>query len=147
MLAEGAAVDAPPLDRLLPHRPPMRFVTAIERELSDGLQCTARISSECGLAPAGRAPTLLGLEAAAQAAAAWEALRRSREPGGASARIGYVVAIRDAVLFTSSIPADESFNAAVRLEAAALPLTHYAVEVALRGEVVARGKIATVLAE
>ena len=144
---EGAAVNAPPLDRLLPHRPPMRFVTAIERELSDGLQCAARISSECGLAPAGRAPALLCLEAAAQTAAAWEALRRSREPGGANARIGYVVAIRDAVLFTSSIAADESFSATVRLEAAALPLTHYAAEVALDGEVVARGKIATVLTE
>jgi 3-hydroxymyristoyl/3-hydroxydecanoyl-(acyl carrier protein) dehydratase len=144
---EGPAVDAPPLDRLLPHRPPMRFVTAIERELTDGLQCAARISSECGLAFAGRAPALLGLEAAAQTAAAWEALRRSREPGGASARIGYVVAIRDAVLFSSSIPADESFSATVRLEAAALPLTHYAIEVALHGEVVVRGRIATVLTE
>ena len=142
---EGAAVDAPPLDCLLPHRSPMRFVTGIERELSEGLQCAVRISSECGLAPAGRAPALLGLEAAAQTAAAWEALRRSREPGGASARIGYVVAIRGAVLFSSSIPADESFSATVRLKAAALPLTHYAIEVALHGEVVVRGTIAPVL--
>ena len=147
MPVEGPAVDAPPLDVLLPHRLPMRFVTAIDRELTDGLQCAASISSKCGLAPAGRAPALLGLEAAAQAAAAWEALRRSREAGGASARIGYVVAIRDAKLFTSSIPADESFSAAVRLEAAALPLTHYAVEAALHGEVLVRGKIATVLTE
>jgi predicted hotdog family 3-hydroxylacyl-ACP dehydratase len=147
MPVDGSEVDAPPLESLLPHRPPMRFVTSIEHELSEGLQCTARISSECGLACAGRVPALVGLEAAAQTAAAWEALRRSREAGGAAARIGYLVAIRDTEFFASSIPADEPFTATVRLEGAALPLTHYAVEVALRGDVVLRGKIATVLTE
>lgn len=141
----GSVVDAPPLDLLLPHRPPMRFITAIERELSDGLECEAHISTECGLALDGRAHALLGLEAAAQAAAAWEALRRSREPGGASARIGYVVAIRDAAFYTSSIPADASFSVRARLVALALPLTHYGVEVAVGGEVVASATIATVL--
>jgi 3-hydroxymyristoyl/3-hydroxydecanoyl-(acyl carrier protein) dehydratase len=142
---EGPAVDAPPLDLLLPHRPPMRFITAVERELSDGLECEARISTECGLVSDGRAHPLLGLEAAAQTAAAWEALRRSRESGSAGARIGYVVAMRDAVFYTSDIPADVSFSVRARLVALALPLTHYGVEVALRGEVVARGTIATVL--
>ena len=125
----------------------MRFVTAVEREFSDGLQCAARISSEAGLAAAGRARALLCLEAAARTAAAWEALRRLREPGGAGPRVGYVVAIRDAEIFTSSIPGDEPFSATGRLEAATLPLTHYAAEVAVHDEVVVRGKIATVLVE
>jgi predicted hotdog family 3-hydroxylacyl-ACP dehydratase len=142
---EGAVVEAPPLDLLMPHRPPMRFVAAIERELPEGLQCTVCVSSRCGLVAAGQAPALLGLEAAAQCAAAWEALRRSREAGGASPRIGYLVAIRDAELFVPEIPADEPLTATVRLEAAALPLTHYEVELALRGDVMLRGKIATVL--
>ena len=145
VFVHGAAVDAPPLDLLLPHRPPMRFITGVERELSDGLECEARISTECGLVSHGQAHPLLGLEAAAQTAAAWEALRRSREPGCAGARIGYVVAMRDAVFYTSGIPVDVPFSVRARLVALALPLTHYGVEVALRGEVVALGKIATVL--
>jgi predicted hotdog family 3-hydroxylacyl-ACP dehydratase len=110
------------------------------------LQCTARISSECGLVTAGRAPALIALEAAAQSAAAWEAVRRSREAGG-GARIGYLVAIRDTVFYAESVPADEPFGALVRLEAMALPLTHYTVEVVARNAVVLRGKIATVLTQ
>ena len=143
----GVEVDAPPLDLLLPHRPPMRFVESIEREWSDGLQCAARISTECGLVQGGRAPALIALEAAAQSAAAWEAVRRAREAGGAGARIGYLVAIRDTVFYASSVAADEPFTATVRLEAAALPLTHYAVEVVARDTLVLRGKIATVLTD
>jgi predicted hotdog family 3-hydroxylacyl-ACP dehydratase len=143
----GVQVDAPPLDLLLPHRPPMRFVEAIEREWSDGLQCAARISTECGLVQAACAPALIALEAAAQSAAAWEAVRRSREAGGAGARIGYLVAIRDTVFHAGSVPADELFTATVRLEAAALPLTHYTVEVVARDALVLRGKIATVLTD
>lgn len=140
-------VDAPPLDQLLPHRPPMRFVETIEREWGDGLQCSASISTQCGLVQAGRAPALIALEAAAQTAAVWEAVRRSREAGSGGARIGYLVAIRDTVFFAGSVPADAPFTATVRLEAAALPLTHYAVEVVVHGAVVLRGKIATVLTD
>src|SRR5215510_11313206 len=54
MRVEGTAVAAPPLDLLLPHRPPMRFVTKVERELAAGLQCMACISLACGLASGGR---------------------------------------------------------------------------------------------
>ena len=147
MRVEGTAVAAPPLDLLLPHRPPMRFVTEVERELAAGLRCMASISLACGLASGGRVPALLCLEAAAQSAAAWEALRRSREASSASSRIGYLVAIRDTEFFTRDIPADTPFTATVELEAAALPLTHYAVEVSLEGKVMLRGKIATVLSE
>jgi predicted hotdog family 3-hydroxylacyl-ACP dehydratase len=125
----------------------MRFVESIEREWSDGLQCAARISTECGLVQGGRAPALIALEAAAQSAAAWEAVRRAREAGGAGARIGYLVAIRDTVFHADSVAADEPFTATVRLEAAALPLTHYAVEVVARDTLVLRGKIATVLTD
>jgi 3-hydroxymyristoyl/3-hydroxydecanoyl-(acyl carrier protein) dehydratase len=143
----GATVAAPPLDVLLRHRPPMRLITSIEREVSEGLQCDACVSSECGLVNAGHAPALLALEAAAQSAAAWEALLRSREGADAGARMGYLVAIRDTQFYAAEIPGDETFSTTVRLEALALPLTHYAVEVALRGEVVLRGMIATVLAD
>jgi 3-hydroxymyristoyl/3-hydroxydecanoyl-(acyl carrier protein) dehydratase len=143
---DGDTVLAPPLDMLLPHRPPMRFIEAIERESSTGLQCRARITNACGLARAGRVPILIALEAAAQAAAAWEALRRARESDG-GARIGYLVAIRDAQFYAASVAVDETIITTIQLEDMALPLTHYAVEATVEEHVVLRARIATVLTD
>ena len=137
----------PPLDALLPHRPPMRFVTAVLNEMADGLACEARIPRACALVEEGAAPCFVTLEAAAQTAAVWEALRRSREAGGAGPRIGYLVALRAVMLFSARVPADTMLIASVRLAALALPLTHYAVEVSLSGNLLLRGTIATFLTD
>ncbi|MEO8163834.1 MAG: hypothetical protein ABI619_00425 [Betaproteobacteria bacterium] len=139
-------VPAPPLDALLPHRPPMRFVTAILGQTEQGLDCTACVPAECGLASAGLVPALAAVEAAAQTAAAWEAVRRWRDGNPAEPRVGYLVALRDVVFFAEHIAAGQSFAACVRLEAAAPPLTHYRFEAALNGSLVASGMIATFLA-
>jgi predicted hotdog family 3-hydroxylacyl-ACP dehydratase len=142
--AELSAVPA--LDALLPHRPPMRLVASIVRETADGLVCTARVPSACPLAEHGVAPALAGVEAAAQTAAVWEALRRWRQGGGAAPRIGYLVAVRDLVLFAEHVAVDVPMLTAVRLEAAAPPLTHYRVETCVGGKSLLRGTIATYLA-
>ncbi len=138
--------DTPPPEELLPQHPPMRFVTAIAGETPDGLVCTARIPAACSLVTDGNAPALAALEAAAQAAAAWEGLRRWREHGDASSRVGYLVALRDVVFFAAHIPSDVDLIASVRLAAAAPPLAHYAVEVEHRAQRIMRGTIATFLA-
>jgi 3-hydroxyacyl-[acyl-carrier-protein] dehydratase len=137
----------PPLDDLLPQRPPMRFVTSILGAAGDGVSVSACVPAACALVTDGAAPALASLEAAAQAAAAWEALRRWREGGVAAPRVGYLVAVRDVVFYAERIPADQTFLASVRLEAAAPPLTHYRVEVSMRGTPVLRGTIATFLAK
>ena len=137
---------APALDALLPHRPPMRLVESIVRETADGLVCTARVPPACALAQHGVAPALAGVEAAAQTAAVWEALRRWRQGGGGAPRIGYLVALRDLVLFAEHIAVDAPMLTAVRLEAAAPPLTHYRVETCVGGKSLLRGTIATYLA-
>jgi 3-hydroxymyristoyl/3-hydroxydecanoyl-(acyl carrier protein) dehydratase len=137
--------DVPPPDALLPQQPPMRFVTAIAGEMPNGLICTARLPGACALAAGGTAPALATIEAAAQAAATWEALLRWREGGGAAPRMGYLVAVRDVVLFTADVPADANLAVTVRLTAAAPPLTHYAAEVAHGTRRVLRGTIATFL--
>lgn len=137
---------APPLDALLPHRGPMRLVTSLVRETNDGLVCTACVSRECPLSEQGRASALAGIEAAAQTAATWEALRRWREGAGAAPRIGYLVALRDVALFAEHIPVDVAMLATVRLEAAAPPLTHYRIEASMEGRPLLRGTIATYLA-
>lgn len=138
---------APPLDALLPHRPPMLFLTSILRETADGVACAARIPGRCALVCRGGAPPIAAIEAAAQAAAAWEALRRWREASVVAPRIGYLVALREVVFFTERMPADQDFLVSVSLDAAAPPLTHYRIEVALEGRLVVRGTIATFLAE
>ena len=140
---EGSAF--PGLDALLPHRVPMRFLTSILWVTADGLACTARIPDACALVTEGHAPPVAAIEAAAQAAAAWEAVRRSRDAGVASPRIGYLVALRDIIFFSGSVPAERDLLVSVRLEGAAPPLTHYRIEVSLDGKPVTRGTVATFL--
>jgi 3-hydroxyacyl-[acyl-carrier-protein] dehydratase len=136
---------APPLDSLLPQRFPMRFVTSIAGATQDGLMCAASIPASCALVAKGAAPAFAALEAAAQTAAAWEALRRWREGATAAPRVGYVVAFRDVALFSARIPADTTLSTWVQLEAAAPPLTHYRAEVWAGGASILRGTIATFL--
>ena len=142
-----AAALVRPLDDLLPHRPPMRFLTSILQQTGDSLTCAARIPGKCALVCGGSAPAVASIEAAAQAAAAWEALRRWRNTGVASPRVGYLVALREVAFFSERIPADSDLLVSASLEAAAPPLTHYRIEVALAGMPVTRGTIATFLAE
>ncbi len=149
----GGGTAEPDLDVLLPHRPPMRLITSIVRETAEGLVCTARVPPGCGLAHDGVASALAGVEAAAQAAAVWEALRRSRQgpgPGsdprlGSGPRIGYLVAIRDLALFAGQVAVDAPMLASVQLEAAAPPLTHYRIEAWTGAKLLLRGTIATYL--
>ncbi len=145
-LVPGKPIETPPLDRLLPHRAPMRFVDALFAEFADGADCAARIPSSCAVVRDGAAPAFAALEACAQTAALWEALRRSREAGAATPRMGYLVGLRDVTLHRASIAADTSFTTRVRLAAAALPLIHYRAEVSLGGDTILTGTFATVLA-
>jgi predicted hotdog family 3-hydroxylacyl-ACP dehydratase len=134
-----------PIESLLPQQPPMRFVTSIIGECRrPGLR--GADSAACALV-IGAARPPAAVEAAAQTAALWEAVRRSRESRGAGPRVGYLVALRDLAFFAERIPAEASLVASVRLDGAALPLTHYAIEVGYGRVPVLRGKIATYLAD
>lgn len=145
-LAIGAPIASPPLDALLPHRPPMRFVDAVCAAGAEGADCRARIPPGCALVADGAAPALAAIEACAQAAAVWEAVRRGADGGAAGPRVGYLVALRDVALHAAVVPAGAPFTVSVRLEAAALPLTHYRAEAALDGSTLLLGTFATVLA-
>jgi 3-hydroxymyristoyl/3-hydroxydecanoyl-(acyl carrier protein) dehydratase len=136
---------APALDGLLPHRPPMRFVSTVLALHDDGASCAASIPAGCALVRHGVAPAVAVIEAAAQTAAAWEALRR-RDSADAGPREGYLVLLRDVVLHRVEVPAEAPLVAHVRLAAVAMPLTQYRVEVSLGSEPVMTGTIGTVLA-
>lgn len=136
----------PAAEALLPHRSPMRFVDLILRQSGGALDCIARIPGLCALVSGGSAPTVAAIEAAAQAAAAWEALQRWHRQGEAAPRVGYLVAMRDVAFFTDRIPAGQSLLVSVHLEAASPPLTHYRFEVSLEGLRLVRGTVGTFLA-
>jgi predicted hotdog family 3-hydroxylacyl-ACP dehydratase len=138
---------APTLDELLPHRAPMRFLTAVLQETAQGLVGKARIPAACALVHGDSASPVATIEAAAQAAAAWESLRRHREAGRGGPRIGYLVAMRDIIFFAQRIPADRDLQVSIVLDAIALPMTHYRIEVTLDARLVARGMIATFLTD
>lgn len=142
-----AAGNFPPLDELLPHRPPMRFVQSILRQSADALDCLACIPAACALVSDGVAPAIAAIEAAAQAAAAWEALQRWHKHGEAAPHMGYLVAMRDIAFCMEQVAAGESLHVSVRLEAVTPPLSHYRFEVSRDGLRLAQGKVGTFLAE
>ena len=146
-VASRAARGAPPIHELIPHRPPMLFVDRVLGEADDGATCLGRIPSACALVERGRAPAFVALEFAAQTAAVWEALRRSRASGPAPARTGYLVSLKDVIVNRATIPADAELIASVRLEAMAPPLSTYAVDVAVVGERALSGTIGTYLSD
>jgi 3-hydroxyacyl-[acyl-carrier-protein] dehydratase len=135
----------PPLDDLIPHRPPMRFVERLVGEAEDGITSLARVPATCALVSRGIAGAFVALEAAAQTAAVWEAVHRSRRGDGTAPRIGYLVSARDVTMGRATIPAGADLVTSIRFEAAAGPLSHYAVEVVVEGAVALRGSIGTYL--
>jgi predicted hotdog family 3-hydroxylacyl-ACP dehydratase len=144
-VASRAPRGAPPMHELIPHRPPMLFVREFLGVAEDGATCLARVPGDCALVVDGWAPAFVALEATAQTAAVWEALRRSHPSGRAEARMGYLVSLRDVVLHQEWIPAETDLIASIRLVAQAAPLTTYAVDVSVEGELVLRGTIGTYL--
>ena len=145
-VAARAARGVPPLEALIPHRPPMLFVHRLLGEADDGATCLGRVPHACALVTGGVTPTFVALELAAQTAAVWEAWRRSRTGTGA-VRMGYLVSIKDVVLRRSTIPADADLFASIRLVVAAPPLTTYAVEVVVEGGLALSGTIGTYLTD
>lgn len=143
-----AAGSPDPAD-LLPHRPPMLMIEAIEEEADGGVACVARLPRGNVFDTGGTAPALVALEMAAQTAAVFEALRRYRDTLQEGPRIGYLVGARDVEFGRARVPVGEALRAAVRVSGMALPLSTYAFEVARRdedarqGEVVASGTLST----
>lgn len=140
--ADALPAGFPPPAALLPHAPPALLLRAIAEATDDAVVAVAEVSPGHPLAVAGRLPTFLALEAAAQAAAALEALGRREALGP---RIGYLVGIRDARFAVPSLPAGRPLRVAARLEGGAFPLSRYVVAVGETGGEAATGIISTFL--
>jgi len=131
----------PDLDDLLPHRPPMRFIEAIEVETDGGAVCSVRVPEQSALIERGSAPALVALEMAAQSAAVFEALLRFRRKEGGGARVGYLVGARNVRFARARVQAGVTHFAAVRLSAIVPPLSVYDFDVEDASGVVASGTL------
>lgn len=109
---------------LLPHAPPARLIRGVIAVEAERIVCAAEIPHDHPLAVEGHAPAFLAVEAAAQGAAVLEALARKDDP---SARIGYLVGIREARLAAPPIPVGRPFQVSARLSGSAPPLSIYEI--------------------
>lgn len=97
---------------LVPHRPPMVFVDALEAADVERALCSFRVTEQNPCLRAGRLPAIYAVEAMAQAAAAHLgalALWRNEPPAG-----GYLVGVRDLVLGCPSFAPGDALEIAVR---------------------------------
>jgi predicted hotdog family 3-hydroxylacyl-ACP dehydratase len=124
----------------------MRFVERVFDYTDEHIVCEALVPCACPLACEGAAPAIVAIEAAAQAAAVGEALRRTRAGARKTAPSGYLVSLRDVELAVATVPVDAPLIVVVRLQSMVLPLSTYAVEAFCQGRPVLRGSIGTFLA-
>ena len=117
---------------LIPHRGPARLVqTILDDPRPDVLVCRGRIPTDSSFVVGGRAPAVLVLELAAQAAAVQQALAgKAGDAGDAGdARPGYLVAVRAATVGVDVVAANVPLVATVRRTGQAGPLATYDVTV------------------
>lgn len=136
--------EIPALGRV-PHFPPALLIESLVAHGPSGARGRGTIPADSPFAVAGHAPSYLGLEMAAQAAALVEALGRAGEDS--ASRIGYVVAVREARCFVRSLPVGEPLDVMVFFAGSALPLSIYAVRVEQAGRVRVEGTISTWIGE
>ena len=141
--AGGERFPAP--EALIPHRGPALLLDAVVEVADDRLVASAAVPQDSAFAVQGLAPPFVALEVAAQAAAAFEALRRRRAGGDPEPRVGYLVGARDVVLQTG-LPVAFPLQVTIRLDAALPPLSTYLFEVVAGGAVAANGTISTYMA-
>jgi 3-hydroxymyristoyl/3-hydroxydecanoyl-(acyl carrier protein) dehydratase len=143
----GRTLERPSPAALLPHRPPMRFVTAVLDDSDEHFTTEATVPPACRLSAGPGVPAVAAIEAAAQTAALREAIRGAAAQPSSRPRMGYLVGLRDVNLHMPRIPAGVPFVVSVRFEAATPPLAHYGMQVELEGKPVLDGTLATWLTD
>ena len=133
----------PDPQEILPHDAPARFVHAILSVDGATIVCEAGVPHDSPWVEDGRCPSFVGLEIAAQAAAALEALRVSGADGSPRKRLGYLVRVRHLRAAVSWLPAGERLVARVCRQGLAGPLHVYSATLSLRDQEILRGGFST----
>lgn len=141
----GTSGDFTPVEDLLPHAPPARFIQGILLHTAEETICLAELPGLHPLAEGDWFPAYAGIEAAAQAAAVLEALNRQRETPGA--RRGYLVGVRQARFAHPLLAAGRPFRVAARFQGGAFPLSIYQIIVGDPGRELVAGTISAFLAD
>jgi predicted hotdog family 3-hydroxylacyl-ACP dehydratase len=128
---------------MLPHTGTARLLTDVLRSGPGFIEATGRVPAAHPLVAGGRAPSFLGLELGAQAAAALEALERAAAGGDRALRIGYLVRVREADFASPSLPVDTPLHVKVLLTGAAAPLAIYRIGVSVAGVESLRATLST----
>jgi predicted hotdog family 3-hydroxylacyl-ACP dehydratase len=137
------SLDLPPVEVLLPHAPPARFIRGVVTADEEEIVCVAEIPLLHPLVEGDRIPAFAGIEAAAQAAAILETLTQRRELPGK--RIGYLVGVRETHLAAPFLTAGRPMRVAARFQGGAFPLSIYEMTVGNPGDEKVTGSISTFL--
>ena len=129
-------------EALIPHRGKALFLRRVLRHEAESIDCVGVIPGTSPFVREGRAPAFVGLELAAQAAAALQALEGSDE-GLLTPRSGYLVGVREARFTSAWIPAECEIHARVRRTGRAGPLAVHDVLVLVAGSECVAGVIST----
>jgi predicted hotdog family 3-hydroxylacyl-ACP dehydratase len=127
----------------MPLRGPALLLTGIVHSEPGWVEATASIPAGHPLVVAAGAPCFLGLELGAQAAAAMDALVRSRDASDREPAVGYLVRVREASFLVPHLPVDTTLRVTARLEGAALPLALHRITVGTGDTDFMRARIAT----
>jgi predicted hotdog family 3-hydroxylacyl-ACP dehydratase len=109
---------------------------------AESIECVGIIPAASAFVREGRARAYAGLELAAQAAAALQALEAARG-GRPTPAPGYLVGVREARFASAWIPADREVHARVRRTGRAGPLAIHEVLVEVAGIECVQGVIST----
>ncbi len=129
----------------VPHAPPALLVESLLARGPAGARACGLVPAVSAFAVGAVAPSYLGLEIAAQAAALVEALGRERGKGGP--RVGYLVAIRQARCYARTLPVGVPLDVFVLPAGSAPPLSIYEIRVEREGRLLVSGTISTWIAE
>ena len=117
-----------PVASLIPHRGPALFVRKVLQAEHNAATFLGQIPRDSTFVNAGVAPCLVGIDLAAQAAAALDALLRGGPSGDGAPALGYVVGIREARFETATLPPDTDLTVDVRLVESASALAIHEVD-------------------
>jgi 3-hydroxymyristoyl/3-hydroxydecanoyl-(acyl carrier protein) dehydratase len=140
-----AAADIPPVEALLPHAPPARFLRSILSASAEEIVAVAEFPRRHPLSEERRLPAVFAIEAAAQAAAVLEALSRREEASGP--RIGYLVGVRAARFGVLDLAPGQRLRVTARRTGSAAALSIYEIGVGPPGREIVTGSISTFLAD
>jgi predicted hotdog family 3-hydroxylacyl-ACP dehydratase len=129
-------------ERILPHRPPALLVTGVSERSDRTISCSGMISSNHPSVSGGHAPVSMAVEFAAQASGLLLSSRESILVGDDSKpREGYLVSLKGVDFRAGSVPADQTLEVQVELQASFGEVAMFRFIVRIGDDPVALGRL------